>query len=331
MPDIKNVARNVGKLAAWGSAGLGSLWSIGALWFDFPIANLGPWSAGVYGVAVLLVCSLLRPHWRAMRVIALSISLIMVWWFSLRPSQDRNWKPEVAKTAFVANEGDHYIIHNVRNFQYSSKSDFTVQYDVRRVDLKNLKSADIFVNYWGSHYMAHPIISFDFGQDGRICFSIETRPEQGEAYSTLGGLYRRFELIYVVADERDVIRLRTNFRENEDVYLYRLKVPLIKESFLEYVAMVNELHQTPRWYHAIANNCTSAIRQQRVASKRAPWDYRLLINGLGDQLLYERNHIDTSLPFAELKKASHINLKAQAAGDASDFSDQIREGLPGME
>jgi len=336
MPKSRAAGRFAGFLtfcfvvAAWLLLGLGSLWAIGALWFDFPLASLRPWAAGFYGLAVVLVCCLVRPLLRAKWAIAILTLLIMTWWFSLRPLQFRNWKPDVAKTAFVEREGDFYTIHNVRNFHYRSATDFDVQYDVRRVDLKNLKGADLFVNYWGSPYMAHPIVSFDFGQDGRICFSIETRSEQGEVYSALGGLYRQYELTYVVADERDVIRLRTNFRENEDVYLYRLKIPFIKESFLEYVQLVNELHQTPRWYHAITNNCTSAIRHQRVASKRAPWDYRLLINGLGDQLLYERKNIDTSLPFAELKKVSHINAKAQAANDSPDFSEKIREGLPGM-
>ena len=318
-------------VVAWGLLALGSLWAIGALYFDFPLASLRPWVAGFYGLVMLLVGSLLRPSWRAKWAISLSLLLVMLWWFSQQPSQDRNWKPEVARTAFVESEGDIHTIHDVRNFQYRSASEFSVHYDVRRVDLRNLKGADIFVNYWGSPYMAHPIISFDFGRDGRICFSIETRPEQGEVYSALGGLYRQFELIYVVADERDVIRLRTNFRKNEDVYLYKLKVPLIRESFLEYVQAVNELHHTPRWYHAVTNNCTSAIRHQRVASMRAAWDYRLLINGWGDQLLYERKGIDTSLPFVELKKISKINVKAQAANDSLDFSEKIREGLPGME
>jgi hypothetical protein len=188
---------------------------------------------------------------------------------------------------------------------------------------------EIFINYWGSPYMAHPIISYDFGPDGRVCFSIETRPEKGESYSALGGLYRQFELAYVVADERDVIRLRTNFRKGEDTYLYRLKAPFVRESFLEYVRTVNELHESPRWYNAITNNCTTAIRQQRAASERAPWDWRMLVNGFGDQLLYERGGIDRSLPFAELKRISHINERARRAGEA-EFSERIRDGLPGM-
>jgi hypothetical protein len=139
-----------------------------------------------------------------------------------------------------------------------------------------------------------------------------------------------FELTYVVADERDVVRVRSNFRKGEDVYLYRLKATRARESFIEYIRTVNELHERPRWYNAITNNCTTAIRQQRAASDRAPWDWRMLANGLGDELLYETGAIDRSLPFSVLKRLSHINPRARAAGDAADFSERIREGLPGM-
>jgi hypothetical protein len=164
-----------------------------------------------------------------------------------------------------------------------------------------------------------------------VCFSIETRPEKGEAYSAVGGLYRQFELICVAADERDVIRVRTNYRQGEDVYLYRLKAPFLRQAFLEYLRTINELSETPRWYNAITGNCTTAIRQQRAASERAPWDWRMLVNGYGDEMLYERGALDRSLPFAELKRVSHINGRAKAANTDPDFSAKIRAGLPGMD
>jgi hypothetical protein len=259
-----------------------------------------------------------------------AVILVMIWWFTLQPRQFREWKDEVALTPHAVIEGDVVTIHNVRNFEYRTETDFTPRYEMRRLDLRNLRGVDMFINYWGSPYMAHPIMSFDFGNDGRVCFSIETRPEKGEAYSALGGLYRQFELTYIVADERDVIRVRSNYRKGEDVYLYRLKAPHVREAFLEYVRTVNELHETPRWYNAITNNCTTAIRHQRASTERAPWDWRMLVNGLGDQLLYERGGIDRSLPFPELKRISHVNERAKAANDDTDFSEKIRVGLPGM-
>ena len=328
------------KFVAWCSSAIswlllliGSLWAFGALWFDFPQASLRPWSAAIFGLVVFLISVCLRPRWRAKLVIAVTITLVMIWWFNLQPRQFRDWKTEVAIQPQAVIEGEVVTIHNVRNFDYQSDKNFTPRYDTRRLDLRNLRGADIFINYWGSPYMAHPIISYDFGPDGRVCFSIETRAEKGEGYSAIRGLYRQFELFYVVADERDVIRLRTNHRKGEDSYLYRLQIgeaEKIRYSFLEYVRTINELHKTPRWYNAITNNCTSAIRHQRAASDRAPWDWRMLVNGFGDEMLYERGGIDRLLPFAELKRISHINERAKAADESAAFSERIREGLPGM-
>lgn len=309
---------------------IGLLWAFGALWFDFPHPGLRRGAAAVFALAAVLVTVFVRPRWRAKLGLAVGILLVIVWWQTIQPRQFRDWKTEVSQPAHAEIEGDIVTLHNVRNFDYRTETDFTVRHETRRLDLRNLRGVDIFINYWGSPYMAHPILSFDFGPDGRICFSIETRPEKGESYSALGGLYRQFELFYVVADERDVIRVRANYRKGEDVYLYRVNALRAREAFMEYIRTVNELYQTPRWYNAITNNCTSAIRQQRAASDRAPWDWRMLVNGFGDELLYENRAIDRALPFAELKRISHVNERARAADQDPDFSEKIRVGLPGM-
>ena len=151
--------------------------------------------------------------------------------------------------------------------------------------------------------------------------------------SAVRGLYRQFTLIYVVADERDPIRLRTNYRKGEEVYLYRTAASPgeARERFLEYVNTLNTLHTQPRWYNAITTNCTTAIRAQHPVNQRTPWDWRILLNGKGDELLYERHLIATAgLPFPELKERSHINERARAADQDPDFSRRIREGVPGF-
>ena len=309
---------------------LASLWAFGALWFDFPLVEIRPWAAGAFGLLVILWSALIRPRWLMVLGVILAVGLVGAWWSSIPARQHRDWKPEVALTSHIKLDGDMVTIHNLRNFDYRSTEDFTPRYELRKVDLRKLRGMDVFINYWGSPYMAHPIFSYDFGDDGRVCFSIETRPEKGESYSALGGLYRRFELFYVVADERDVIRVRSNYRSGEDVYLYHLGLKGARESFLEYVRTVNELHENPRWYNAIANNCTTAIRKQKLASDRLPLDWRLIVNGFGDELLYDRGQLDQSLPFSELKRISRVNEKAKAADQALDFSERIRKGLPGM-
>lgn len=310
---------------------LGVLWAFGALWFDLPKPLMPKTCAPVFAGAMLLVAVFLRPAWRARLVVLTGIVLVMIWWFTLQPRQFRDWKPEVALLQWASVEGDVITFHNVRDFDYRTDEDFTENHVLRKVRMENLRGVDIFITYWGSPYMAHPILSYDFGPDGRICFSIETRPEKGEGYSAIGGIYRQFEQTYVVATERDVIRLRTNYRKGEDVYLYHLKGGYLRESFLEYVRAVNELRDKPRWYNAVTNNCTTAIRQQETVRERPPADWRMLVNGYGDELLYERGYITRALPFAELKKLSHINARARAADADPDFSTRIREGIPPLD
>jgi len=177
------------------------------------------------------------------------------------------------------------------------------------------------------------MVSFGFEGGDYVCFSIEARKEEHEGYSAIKGLFRQFELIYVVADERDVVRLRTNYRKGEDAYLYRLRASpnQVRTFFLDYVRRVNDLYRRPEWYSALTHNCTTSIRTQRAAADRAPWDWRMLVNGYGDEMLYERGAIATNLPMAELKVCCHINERSLAANEATDFSQKIRQGLPGTE
>jgi hypothetical protein len=154
-------------------------------------------------------------------------------------------------------------------------------------------------------------------------------PERGEAYSAIRGFYRQFELIYIAADERDVVRVRTNFRTSEDVYLYHLTLPLeqVRGRFVEYARRINELHARPEWYNAVTTNCTTSIRSQHDAKDRVPWDWRILANGKADELLYERGALGRALPFVELKRRAYINERAKAANDTPDFSEHIRTDI----
>jgi hypothetical protein len=247
---------------------------------------------------------------------------------------DRPWQPDVAQMAWAEIKGDEVTLHNVRNCDYRTETDYTPRWEKRVVRLSQLKGLDLAINYWGSPYMAHPIASFQFADAPPVCFSIETRKEVGESYSAIGGLYRQFELIYIAADERDVVRVRTNFRKGEDVYLYRLNTTpeKVRERFLEYLTALNHLREHAHWYNAVTTNCTTTIRTQRAAATRAPWDWRMLVNGFGDEMLYERGGLATGgLGFADLKKQAIINPAAKEANDAPDFSRRIRAGRAGFD
>jgi len=304
-------------------------WAFGALYYDGPAR----WLAFVQLLLAAGVLACVKPRWLKFGVFAAWWLAVLAWWLSLKPARDADWQPDVARTPWAEIDGDLVTLHNVRNCDYRTETDYTPRWETRRVDLSQLTGIDLAINYWGSPWMAHPIASFQFADAPPICFSIETRKRVGQSYSAIGGLYRQFALVYVAADERDVLRVRTNFRQGEDVFLYRLKLGRgqARERFLEYVAAMNGLRDRPRWYNAVTTNCTTSIRVQRPATGRAPWDWRMLVNGKGDEMLYERGVLtNDGLPFARLKERARINEAARAAGDALDFSARIRAGRPGM-
>lgn len=309
------------------------LWAAGAFYYDLPAPGTVRSAAALAWLAAgIAAWFFLKPRWRFRAGVGGGFALILGWWLTIAPRQDRDWRPDVAVLAYAEIDGDRFTLHHVRDFEYRTETDYTPRYYTRTYHFSELRGIDVFLTYWGLTFMAHPIFSFDFGEQGRLCFSVETRPERGEGFSMLGGLYRQFELIYIPADERDVIRLRTNYRQGEEVYLYHLKVApdKAKARLLEYLHRLNQLHAKATWYNAVADNCTTSLRLQRTASDRAPWDWRILLNGYSDEMFYARGAFDTSLPFAELKRRSHINDAAHGANEAADFSAIIRAGRPGF-
>jgi len=303
-------------------------WACAALYFDGPLS--GSLSL-VFGGAALLLFGWLRPFRRALSLYCALFLAVLVWWFSLEPSNDREWLPDVARLPSVRVEGDLATIRNVRNFVYRSEFDYDERWEERTYDLSKLEGVDIFLVYWGSPWIAHTIMSWVFGEGPPLAISIETRTEVGEGYSAVRGFFRQYEIYYVVADELDVIRLRTNYR-GEEVYLYRLLAPpeLARDVLLDYFEEINRLAVRPRWYNAFRYNCTTAIRHHvQSVSPGRPFDWRILVNGRLDELGYERGSIDTSLPFGELRRLSNITQRAKAIEGDSEFSARIREGLPG--
>jgi hypothetical protein len=311
-------------------ASIAIAWEFGAVWFDAPFGAGNRIAAALLATAFVIVLLLVRPFWRKLGIFGVLFAGVLIWWLTLKPSNNGNWQPDVAQLAWADINGDEVTFHNVRNCDYRTDADYTPHWETRTVRLSQITGIDLAIDYWGSPWIAHPIVSFQFADAAPLCFSIETRKTAGQTYSTIGGLYRQYALIYLVSDERDVIRLRTNYR-NEDIYLYHLTVApaRARERFLEYVHSLNALRTEPRWYNAITTNCTTSIRSQHPSKERIPWDWRILLNGKGDELLYRDGGLVTGgLPFAELKARSLIDARARAANDSPDFSKMIREGLP---
>ena len=207
-----------------------------------------------------------------------------------------------------------------------------MRYEERELDLSRLRSLDLFLVYWGSPSIAHTIMSFGFEGDQYLAISIETRPEVDEGFAPVASLFKQFELIYVVGEERDVVGVRTNHR-HEPVYLYRLNTSAddARRLLMIYLTRINELADHPEFYHLLTNSCTiNIVRYANAAGRRGRFDIRHLFNGLIDSYLYHSGRIEATLPFDELRRGSLINEAAQAADGADDFSQRIRLSLPTM-
>jgi hypothetical protein len=312
-----------------------SLWAAMAIRFDSPIASLRTFAAILYVVVILAAFFLVRRNHRWLVVVYIGFVLVAIWWFSIKPSNDRDWKPNHVKTANANVNGDRVTIQNVRICDYRTESDYTCQWETRSYSLASLRGADLFITWWGSPWIAHPIVSFDFGDQSHVAMSIETREVVGQSYSAIRGFFRQYALAYTVSDEGDVIRLRTNYRKGEEVYLFRTTVdpPLARKIFLDYLQRVNDLHERPEWYNALTNNCTTniAVSIAEARNIHVRFDWRILLNGKMDEMLYENNGLVTdgrSLP--ELKEQAHINAAAKAADGSPNFSQLIREGRIGF-
>lgn len=259
------------RAAAWLAGGLAFVWAAAALNFDFPIAP--SWAAGLFVALVVLAAWLLRGRSWVAAVPLTASALVFVWWSGLAPSHDRGWPDEYARLPWAEVDGDKVTIHEVRDFHYPEDGTTVSRWVTRTLQLGDIEGIDLVVNYWGSPWIAHPIVIFRFRGAEPIAFSIETRREESESYSALAGFSRQYELIVLAGSERDLLGVRAVRRTGEDIYLYSTTTTpeTARRRFLEYVATMNELRDRPRWYNAVTSNCTTAIRSMN-AGPRMPFD-----------------------------------------------------------
>jgi len=328
--------RRAGRVVAVGLCALGvvgmTAWAALAIRYsDLPSARV---LATLFVVATLLAFAVLPRRGRTLVGFLIAFALVVVWWRHIPASNDRDWQPEVSRLAYADIDGDHVTIHNIRNFDYRSETDFTPRWYDATFDVSQLQSVDLIASYWMGDAIAHIFVSFGFADGRHVAFSVETRKERGESYSTIAGFFKQYELYYVVADERDVIRVRTNYRQpREDVYLYRAQGPPEngRRLFLDYIRALNDLKNHPAFYNTLTTNCTTTILvHTRVNPGAHPFNWKILLSGYAPQYAYELGRLDTSLPFDELRRRSRIDDRAEAADQDPDFSQRIREGLPGM-
>jgi len=303
------------------------VWATAAIYFS----NL----PGVYlriGVAVIfalgtLCAFIFIPKLRRKIFCFLGLfAIVLIWWILIPASNNRDWVTEVAVAPYATIDGDLVTIHNIRNFDYTTRDDFTVHYYDKTFDLNKLATVDFVASYWDFEAIAHTFLAFGFDDGEHVAISIEIREEKGESYSTIKGIFKQFELIYVVGDERDLIRLRTNYRK-EDVFLYQTNTPRenVRLLFMDYIKRIKKMVEYPEFYNTITNNCTiNILKHSNSFPPYHSYNREILFSGYTDKYIYDVGRLATTLPFDELKKRCRINESAQAANDDPDYSTIIR-------
>ena len=308
-------------------------WGYFALWYQLPggraLRRCGAVVWILFNLAV--VVGVLRGHpGVACSIFALAFVMLMAWWRGIRPSNERTWADDVARMTTGVVAGNQVTLDNVRHFDWRTRTDYTQHWETRTYDLGSLSSIDMLLSYWSMAAIAHVLISFGFEDAQHVVFSVEIRREKTESFSMVGGFFKEFELSIIACDERDVIRLRTNVR-NEDVYLYRIRMPAdnMRSLFLAYVEEANRLARTPRFYNTITVNCTTLVYQMmRRIVGRLPLDIRLLFSGYLPGYVYKVGGLDVRHSLAELRALGRITERAKQSDRRPTFSADIRAGVP---
>lgn len=305
-------------------------WASLALYFSASSGMVAAAGCALWGGAVAAGLWMRRWRWRAAAAHAVLMVIVIAWWGGIEPSNDRPWRTEEAVLASAEIDGDLVTVRNIRNFDYRTETDFTPAYYDKTFDVRKLASVDVIASYWMGPRIAHLMLSFGFEGGDYLSISIEARKERGEAYSTIRGFFKQYELYYVVADERDVIRVRSNYRNDpqEDVYVYSVNShpDNARRLLYSYIERINKLHDRAEFYNTLTTNCTTDIWNNTLVNPdHMKLDLNILLSGFVPMALYEEGRLDTTLPFEELRRRSHINGRARAADQARDFSARIRQ------
>lgn len=303
-----------------------SLWGGLALWFQVPALRWPAVAAWGVGAVVTLVLWWRRRDARVALPWLAAMVALMAWWSTLQPTHDRVWADDVSRMVTGRVQGSVVTLDQVRDFDWRSDTDYTQRWEARTYDLDRLRSVDVAMSYWMGPAIAHTLVSFGFDDGRYLTFSIEIRKERGESFDAMTGFFKGFETVLIAADERDILRVRTNVR-GEDMYLYRLKMSpqAMRSLFLAYLDEGAKLKREPRFYNTLTANCTTIIFEMaRRIDPGLPLDWRLLASGYLDRYLFDIGALAGGQDFGTLRRNAHITERARAADKAEDFSARIR-------
>ncbi|WP_424984767.1 DUF4105 domain-containing protein [Microbulbifer sp. S227A] len=312
---------------------LATVWGCLALWYHAPLTGQGKLFA-IAGFAVfgLIAGTLLFTRRRigALGLFGLVLAGLLFWWNGITPPAERNWAPDVARQVTGQIDGDILTLDNLRNFDWHGPDKATAQWETRSYDLAQLQTVDMFLSYWAGPLMAHFIVSFGFSDGEHLAWSVEVRRESDGAFSPIADAFKSNTLVIVAADERDVVGVRSNLR-NEDVQLFRLAAdPQVARALLtEYVRDANALAQQPAFYNSLTTNCTTVVvRMMQAIGNGLPLDWRLLVNGYLPDYAYDHQALDMRHTLPDLRALGRIDPRARAHGLKPGFSGAIRRDVP---
>lgn len=304
-------------------------WGSMAIFYAFPSsAWLKTVLLTLFASSLPIIFILTRSFAKGSTICCCTLIPLFIWWQTLHPTNNKTWSADVARISHGDISNEILTLHNVRNFSYSAEDIITnEQWETREYDLNKLTGIDLYLSYWASEHIAHTLLSWTFQDRAPLAISIETRKDITQEFSATKGFFKQFELSYVAADERDIIRLRTNYRK-ERVYLYPLQVSTdtARALLLDYLAEMNHLVDEPEFYNALTKNCTTTIRIHTNAISEGtipPIDWRLIASGHLDEYLYEEGVFKSKIPFEELRQKSRIDEQMQSLGE-DKFSENIR-------
>ena len=313
---------------------LASIWACLALYYQLPLDM--PWRV----VGILLWGSLClftlvrlwrRSIWQGLLIYLVLHGALLVWWNNLIPSNNHQWEEDVAQMTSGSIEGDQVTLFNVRNFDWHSETEYTPRWETREYDLSKLTSVDMLTSHWGMDAIADVLVSYGFDDGQFVTFSVEIRKKKGQQFSETAGFFKQYELSILATDERDAIGVRPNVR-GEDTFLYRIDMPadIRKKLFLSYIEQANQLQKEPRFYNTVTTNCTTLVfGMMQHISGGLPLDARLLLTGYLPSYIQELDGLTDGFDLAQLRSAGRITERSKQAGQSSNYSKIIRQGVPG--
>lgn len=261
-------------------------------------------------------------------IVSAALILFVIFFFSRTPSNNRDWAVDQSILPYAVFNDNTVDIFNIRNFTYQSDTSYEPGYYDHTYNLDELQSVDYIVEPFGNPGAAHTMLSFGFKNGDYLSISVEIRKEKGESFSPFKGIIRDYEIMYVIADEKDAVKLRSNYRKDK-VYVYPVETTpeKMRELFVDMLNRANGLVDTPEFYNTLTNTCTTNIAKHinNISENRVPRDLRLLLPENSDALAYELGLIDNSIPLEELREKHLINDRAMEHADSPNFSEMIRK------